>query len=962
MSQELGTGYIIISPSTKGLGKAIEGSIDDGTKSGVKKSGNTILSKVGGAFKSVGKIGIAAVGTVTGAIVGLAAKGGIDRALNIERAQTKLKALGHDTKSVDGIMTDALNSVKGTAYGLGDAASVAAGLVASGIKQGDELAGVLTTVGDVAQVSGRSFSDMGLIFQQVAAKGKLQGDEMLQLMQSGIPVLQYLADHFGVTADEAQDMVSKGKVSFADFEAAMREHLGGAAKSAGESFDGAMGNIKAALSRLGETVATPVIAGLKNLFNQAIPIIDDFTAKAKPALENVGKALGEGLSNAIPAAVALLGQLKTALQWYVDNGAAINTAMVSIAAGIAALKTAAFIASTAATLRDFSAALALAGETANAKTNVFTTLSQSLALMGKTSTGWTTAIGSISGKLGSLATAAGKAGGGLKGLSSALGLGPWGLVAAAVAAVAAGLAVFFTQTETGKAAWQSFTQFLQPLWDSVQSAWQAALPVLQGLLDSLGQSLSGMMDAAAPVLQSLGEWFVQALEPIKANLPALVDAFGQLGSALGDAFAQIMPVVQDSLSQILDAVMQLAPVIAQLMEALAPLVSMVVGTLLPLGAQLIGMLLEPVISTLGLIMPFLAELVSMVAAFLPVVIQLATTLIGMLLPVITAIVTVITALLPVVTQVVTTIIGVVTPIITALIGIIQGVVTVLTGVINFLTGVFTGNWSQAWQGIQQIFSGVWQVIQSTFTGIWAALQAGISGGLAIIQGLWSAAWNAVSSAFSSIWDGIKSAASAGIDGVVSTVTGIKDKITGFFSGAGGWLKSAGTAIVQGLVDGIKSMASAAGDAIKGVLDKVASFIPHSPAKRGPFSGRGWTPYSGRAIVEGLSQGIRQGVPEAMQAIDKAMACMADRIGGTTLSARITPSEGRLATWTTDALKTMASLDLAAMSAGVGQTVSRSETTTYNISIDSRRVQTDARLSSLIEELVDAAGMTVRSRA
>lgn len=271
MAQELGTGYIIISPSTKGLGKAIEGSIGEGTNAGTQKSSKTLLQRIGGAFGKIGKIGIAATTAVGGALVGLAAKGGFDRALNIERAQTKLKALGHDTKSVDGIMNDALASVKGTAFGLGDAASVAAGLVASGVKQGGQLQTVLKTVGDTAQIAGVEFKDMGVIFGKVAATGKLQGDEMLQLMEAGIPVLQYLADHFQVTAEEAQEMVSDGKVSFEDFEAAMREHLGGAAQSAGESFDGAMSNMKAALSRLGESVATPVIKGLTGLFNQAIP-------------------------------------------------------------------------------------------------------------------------------------------------------------------------------------------------------------------------------------------------------------------------------------------------------------------------------------------------------------------------------------------------------------------------------------------------------------------------------------------------------------------------------------------------------------------------------------------------------------------------------------------------------------------------------------------------------------------
>lgn len=278
MAQELGTGYIIISPSTKGLGKAIEGSIAGGTQSGTAKSGRTILSTIGGAFGKIGKIGVSTIGTIATGIIGLTAKGGFDRALNIERAQTKLKALKYDTQSVDKIMGDALASVKGTAFGLGDAASVAATLVASGIRQGGELEGVLTTVGDAAQISGRSFQDMGLIFSQVAAKGKLQGDDMLQLMGSGIPVLQYLADHFHTTTEEASDMVSKGKVSFADFDAAMKEHIGGAAKNAGESFDGMVGNVKAAIGRLGAQFEQPLISAATKVGGTLIPIIDQVAA------------------------------------------------------------------------------------------------------------------------------------------------------------------------------------------------------------------------------------------------------------------------------------------------------------------------------------------------------------------------------------------------------------------------------------------------------------------------------------------------------------------------------------------------------------------------------------------------------------------------------------------------------------------------------------------------------------
>ena len=118
-------------------------------------------------------------------------------------------------------MENALAAVKGTAFGLEEAATVAAGMVAAGIKPGQELEGVLKTVGDTAAIAGVSMQDMGSIFGKVAATGKLQGDELMQLSDAGIPALSLLSKHLGKTTEEVRDMVSDGKVSFADFEAAV---------------------------------------------------------------------------------------------------------------------------------------------------------------------------------------------------------------------------------------------------------------------------------------------------------------------------------------------------------------------------------------------------------------------------------------------------------------------------------------------------------------------------------------------------------------------------------------------------------------------------------------------------------------------------------------------------------------------------------------------------------------------
>lgn len=309
-AQDIGVVYVHVEPSGKGFGKSIEGDIGDAVSKASRKGSNTLISKIGGAFGKIGKVGTGAIATIAGGITALAAKGGFTRALNIENAQAKLKGLGHDSASVTEIMNDALASVKGTAFGLGDAATVAASLSASGVKEGGELTKVLKTVADTAQISGRSLTDIGTIFGSVAARGKLQGDDMLQLMSSGIPVLQMLGKHLNKTSAEVSDMVSDGKIDFQTFADAMQEGLGGAALSAGTTFTGALANVKAALSRLGESAATPIMEDLRKTFVALIPAVDAFTNQAKPL---VGTFVNR-LEPAFDKVIGLIGQLSSGLQ------------------------------------------------------------------------------------------------------------------------------------------------------------------------------------------------------------------------------------------------------------------------------------------------------------------------------------------------------------------------------------------------------------------------------------------------------------------------------------------------------------------------------------------------------------------------------------------------------------------------------------------------------------------------
>lgn len=297
--QDIGTVYVQVVPSGKDFGKTIEDQIGQSVAAAGNTGGNGLLKSLTGAFSKVGKIGLGAVSAVGGGITALAAKGGFERALNIENAQAKLKGLGHSAEDISAIMDNALASVKGTAFGLGDAATVAASLSASGVKSGRQMTDVLKTVADTAQISGRSLTDIGTIFGSVAARGKLQGDDMLQLMSSGVPVLQLLATHLGKTSAEVSDMVSKGKIDFQTFADAMQEGLGGAALAAGDTFQGALANVKAALGRLGEGPGKIALESLRKAFNAAIPAIDALSSQLTPFLDKLNGQLGPYIDKAI---------------------------------------------------------------------------------------------------------------------------------------------------------------------------------------------------------------------------------------------------------------------------------------------------------------------------------------------------------------------------------------------------------------------------------------------------------------------------------------------------------------------------------------------------------------------------------------------------------------------------------------------------------------------------------------
>lgn len=82
------------------------------------------------------------------------------------------------------------------------------------------------------------------------------------------------------------------------------------------------------------------------------------------------------------------------------------------------------------------------------------------------------------------------------------------------------------------------------------------------------------------------------------------------------------------------------------------------------------------------------------------------------------------------------------------------VLDVIVGILDVFIGLFTGNWSQMWNGITEIFSGIWNGITSVFSTVLEMLKEVADVFLGWFGTSWNEVWTGISTFFMNIWNGI----------------------------------------------------------------------------------------------------------------------------------------------------------------------------------------------------------------
>lgn len=174
----------------------------------------------------------------------------------------------------------------------------------------------------------------------------------------------------------------------------------------------------------------------------------------------------------------------------------------------------------------------------------------------------------------------------------------------------------------------------------------------------------------------------------------------------------------------------------------------------------------------------------------------------------------------------------------------EALAEMLVNVVLWAFDVYT----QACEAGSNFLSGVSQFFSQLPGQIWSWLTGAIASVSSFVSNIASQAVSAGNGFLNGISNGFNSA--------ISFISSIPGQITSFFAGCGSWLINSGRALLDGFAQGIRNAVSTVTNAASDALGAVRKLFPFSPAKKGPFSGHGYTTYSGRALMRDFAKGIK----------------------------------------------------------------------------------------------------------
>lgn len=244
--------------------KKIENSAESASK------GFNLLN--GSVASFVGNIASQAVSSFISGLQNLAGTV-VQNTVAAEQLQTQFTVLTGSVEDATATIAELRQFSDFTPFEAREVAAAGAQLIGFG-SAADEVVERIRRIGEVAAATGKPLGDLTLIFGQVQAAGRLTGERLLQLEERAVPIGEALAKTLDVPRTAVRQLVSEGRVSFAQFEAAFNSlsDEGGSAFGALARQSQTLGGLISTLSGVFESLTV-------DIGNQFLPVLREGAAE-----------------------------------------------------------------------------------------------------------------------------------------------------------------------------------------------------------------------------------------------------------------------------------------------------------------------------------------------------------------------------------------------------------------------------------------------------------------------------------------------------------------------------------------------------------------------------------------------------------------------------------------------------------------------------------------------------------
>lgn len=252
---------------------------------GIGQTAETEGDRIDEAFKKIGAAaaGVFAVSQIKNFVTQVATVRG-----EFQQLEIAFKTMLGSAAQADALMSQLVKTAATTPFGLTDIAQSAKQLLAYGV-EADKVNETLIRLGDIAAGLSIPINDLAYLYGTTMVQGRLYTQDLNQFLGRGIPLIEQLAQQFGVAENQVKALVEEGKVGFPEVEQAIinltneGSMFGGLMAAQSQSITGQISNIEDSI----DTMFNEIGKQNEGVINDALGLVSTLIEN----WETVGKVL-----------------------------------------------------------------------------------------------------------------------------------------------------------------------------------------------------------------------------------------------------------------------------------------------------------------------------------------------------------------------------------------------------------------------------------------------------------------------------------------------------------------------------------------------------------------------------------------------------------------------------------------------------------------------------------------------